>query len=87
MNRCLLSTSKQTSGGAYPHVRHRPGADISRRRVLSSVVVLDDHTLQGGKHRETISRTVEVDFTHKKQIGGAGEFAKVPLLAMNCHRR
>jgi elongation factor G len=35
--------------------------------------------MQSGKHREAISRTVEVDFTHKKQIGGAGEFAKVRI--------
>jgi elongation factor G len=28
---------------------------------------------------ETITRTVEVDFAHKKQIGGRGEFAKVRL--------
>ena len=32
-----------------------------------------------GKYPETISRSVEVDFTHKKQIGGAGEFAKVRI--------
>jgi elongation factor G len=28
---------------------------------------------------ETITRTVEVDFTHKKQIGDGGEFARVRL--------
>jgi elongation factor G len=35
--------------------------------------------MQDGTRRETVSRTVEVDFTHKKIIGGGGEFAKVRI--------
>ena len=34
---------------------------------------------QEEKRSETISGTAEVDYTHKKQIGGAGEFAKVRI--------
>jgi elongation factor G len=30
-------------------------------------------------YRETISRTVEVEFTHKRLIGGGGEFANVKI--------
>jgi elongation factor G len=33
----------------------------------------------GGFGLETISQAVEVDFTHKRQVGGGGEFAKVLL--------
>ncbi len=31
-------------------------------------------------YRETISRRTEVDYTHKKQSGGAGQFAKVKIV-------
>ena len=30
-------------------------------------------------YRETISKTYEIDFTHKKQTGGTGQFARVKL--------
>lgn len=31
-------------------------------------------------YRETISRKAEIDYTHKKQSGGAGQFAKVKIV-------
>ncbi len=31
-------------------------------------------------YRETISKTYEVDYTHKKQSGGAGQFARVKII-------
>ena len=30
-------------------------------------------------YRETITKSAEIDYTHKKQSGGAGQFAKVVL--------
>src|SRR5215467_2063000 len=30
-------------------------------------------------YRETLARVVEVDYTHRKQVGGAGQFARVKL--------
>ena len=31
-------------------------------------------------YRETISRTTEIDYTHKKQTGGAGQYARVKIV-------
>jgi elongation factor G len=31
-------------------------------------------------YRETISKTVEIDYVHKKQTGGAGQFARVKIV-------
>ncbi len=31
-------------------------------------------------YREALMRPVEIDYTHKKQLGGAGEFARVKIL-------
>ncbi|MBY5809390.1 hypothetical protein HFO12_08395 [Rhizobium leguminosarum] len=33
-------------------------------------------------YRETIARTSEIDYTHKKHTGGTGEFARVKVVAM-----
>ncbi len=35
-------------------------------------------------YRETISKTTEVDYTHKKQSGGAGQFARVKMIIEPC---
>ena len=31
-------------------------------------------------YRETITREAEVDYTHKKQSGGSGQFARVKIV-------
>ena len=35
-------------------------------------------------YRETISKQVDVDYTHKKQTGGSGQFARVKLVVSPC---
>ncbi len=38
-------------------------------------------------YRETITRKVEVDYTHKKQTGGSGQFARVKIVFEPDERR
>ena len=37
-------------------------------------------------YRETIGRSSEIDYTHKKQTGGAGQFARVKIRFEPCRR-
>jgi hypothetical protein len=65
------------------HRRRGHGSYFERGDPCYSVSFLAIESLgnptEVAMHYETITRTVEVDFSHKKQIGGGGEYARVRL--------
>lgn len=63
----LLGTDEPQLAQKIDHLRGVPGIDIT---TGAPQIVF----------RETITRRAEVNYVHKKQFGGAGEFAKVKLV-------
>ena len=53
--------------------------DIAVHKALSKFGVHMRTTTPKVPYRETITRTADADYTHKKQTGGAGQYARVML--------
>lgn len=65
--------------GAILSFRNEPDlnkAVLALRAELEAMARFGEPTVA---YRETITRTAEIDYTHKKQRGGAGEFARIKV--------
>lgn len=85
----LAARAERTHPCAASQLTTRPSSFLSRARALLEQIIVDRMQREFNveckvgapqvSYREAITKAAEIDYTHKKQSGGTGQFARVKI--------
>ena len=82
----MTATQDPATGGALIGVQGPLHLRVLRQRLKDAFGIEVEETIPAPAYRETITKPAEIAYRHKKQTGGAGQFADVKLTVTPAER-